>query len=97
MKGVFIAYDQAHHENIIEVLNRCSCRGFTAFGQVQGRGTNSGIPHYGTHAWPSLASAIITFVEDSHLDNLLSRLHVLDESKPKLGLRAFAWTVEKSI
>lgn len=97
MKAIFIAYDLAHHENILEVLNQSSCRGFTAFGEVQGRGTKTGEPHYGTHAWPSLASAIITFVEDDRVPVLLDRLHALDETKPKLGLRAFVWTVDQTI
>lgn len=97
MKAIFIAYDQAHHEKIIDLLTRSNCRGFTAFGQVQGRGSKTGEPHYGTHAWPSLAQAIIAMVEESQVDSLLDRLHVLDLSKPLLGLRAFVWTVEKSI
>lgn len=97
MKAVFIAYDQAHHEAIIDILDRLSCRGFTAFGNVQGRGSVKGEPHYGTHAWPSLASALITFVEDSRLDSLLKRLKDLDESKPLLGLRAFTWQIEQSM
>lgn len=97
MKAVFIAYDQAHHENIIEVLNHVSCRGFTAFGEVQGRGSKTGDPHYGTHAWPSLASAIMTMVEDDRVEQLLRALHELDTAKPMLGLRAFVWSVEKSI
>lgn len=97
MKGVFIAFDKAHHENIIEVLNHCSCRGFTAFDEVQGRGSHTGEPHYGTHAWPSLASAIITFVDDDRLDMLLRELHLLDEARPKLGLRAFAWSIETTV
>ena len=63
MKAVFITYDQAHHERIIEILDRNNCRGFTAFGNVQGRGSDKGEPHYGTHAWPSLASALITLAE----------------------------------
>lgn len=97
MKSVFIAYDLAHHEAIIEILDRLSCRGFTAFGEVQGRGSLKGEPHYGTHAWPSLASAMMTIVPDDRLPLLMERLHKLDESKPLLGLRAFAWTVEDSI
>lgn len=97
MKSVFIAYDLAHHEAIIEILDRLSCRGFTAFGEVQGRGSVKGEPHYGTHAWPSLASAMITIVPDDRLPVLMKRLHDLDESKPLLGLRAFAWTIEESI
>ena len=97
MKAVFIAYDLAHHENIIDVLNRSNCRGFTAFGEVQGRGSKNGEPHYGTHAWPSLASAILTMVDDDKVNLLLERLHELDTTKPMLGLRAFTWNVEKTI
>ncbi|MCH5217826.1 MAG: hypothetical protein J1F07_04640 [Muribaculaceae bacterium] len=97
MKSVFIAYDQAHHEAIIDALTRLNCRGFTAFGNVQGRGSKDGEPHYGTHAWPALAQAILTMVEDHQLKPLLKRLRELDEGKPLLGLRAFVWTIEETI
>ncbi|MBD5226626.1 MAG: hypothetical protein HDR95_07735 [Bacteroides sp.] len=97
MKAIFISYDQAHHEAIVDLLTKSNCRGFTAFGTVQGRGSSTGEPHYGSHAWPSLASAMMTMVEDDRVDPLLERLHALDESKPLLGLRAFVWTVEKTI
>lgn len=97
MKAIFIAYDQAHHDNIVDVLTRSNCRGFTSFGTVQGRGSNDGEPHYGTHAWPSLATATLTIVDDSKVDNVLEKLRELDSEKPRLGLRAFVWDVEKSI
>ncbi len=97
MKSIFIAYDQAHHEHIIEALDKSGCRGFTSFGTVQGRGSVKGEPHYGSHAWPSLASAIITVVEDSKVEQVLARLRALDEEKPRLGLRAFVWTVEQTL
>lgn len=97
MKSIFIAFDQAHYDKIIDILTRSNCRGFTAFGEVQGRGSNQGEPHYGSHAWPSLASAILTMVEDSQVDPLLEKFKHLDEDRPKLGLRAFVWNVEKSI
>ena len=97
MKAIFIAYDQAHHEGIIEILNRHACRGFTGFGIVQGRGSVKGEPHYGTHAWPSLAQSIITMVPDESAPKVLEDLHALDMTKPRLGLRAFQWNVEASI
>ncbi len=97
MKAIFIAYDQAHHEQVIEVLNSCQCRGYTSFGTVQGRGSDKGEPHLGTHAWPSLAGAMLTMVEDSRVDAVLSRLRQIDRAKPKLGLRAFVWPIEASI
>lgn len=97
MQAIFIAYDQAHHQAIIEILDKLSCRGFTAFGNVQGRGSDKGEPHYGSHAWPSLAQAMFTFVEDDRVSQLLDRLHELDEGKPRLGLRAFVWPITATI
>lgn len=97
MKAIFIAYDQAHHEQVLDVLSSCQCRGYTSFGTVQGKGSNNGEPHLGTHAWPSLAGAILTIVEDSRVEAILERLHGVDEAKPRLGLRAFVWPIESSI
>lgn len=97
MKSIFIAFDQAHYEHIIEALERSSCRGFTAWNQVSGRGSVSGEPHYGSHAWPSMASAILVVTEDHRVAPLLQRLRQLDEERPKLGLRAFVWNVEEQI
>lgn len=97
MKAIFIAFDQAHYERIVDMLNSNNCRGFTAWEQVQGRGSQSGDPHYGTHAWPSLASSILTIVDDDRASLVLQKLHEMDLETPKLGLRAFAWTIEQSI
>lgn len=97
MKAIMITYDQAHHEAVIEALNHTSCRGFTSFGEVQGRGSHNGEPHYGSHAWPALGGAILTMVADDRVRPLLDRLKALDEAKPNLGLRAFSWNIEDSI
>lgn len=97
MKAIFIAFDQAHNEAILDILEKNSCRGFTSFGETQGRGTKTGEPHFGSHAWPSLGSAILTIVEDSKVTDLLAKLKELDESKPRLGLRAFVWDILSSI
>lgn len=97
MKSIFIAFDQAHYEKIVDILTRNNCRGYTFFENVQGRGSKTGEPHYGSHAWPGLANAIITVVEDQQVDPLLAKLKALDDDRPKLGLRAFVWNVEKSI
>lgn len=97
MKAIFIAFDQAYYERIVDMLERNNCRGFTAWQEVQGRGSKSGEPHYGSHAWPSLASSIITMVEDNRADTILDKLHEMDLATPKLGLRAFVWQIEKTI
>lgn len=97
MQAIMITFDQAHYQAIVDTLDKLLCRGFTAFEQVLGRGSKTGEPHYGSHAWPSMASAIFTVVEDSRLDAVMAALKRLDEESPKLGLRAFAWPVTTSI
>ena len=96
MKGIFIAFDQAHKDAVIRTLDRLNCRGFSFIEQLQGRGSKTGEPHYGTHAWASMNSGIITMVEDSIVDTLLASLKEIDENAEMLGLRAFVWNVEKS-
>ena len=67
MKSVMITFDQAFYERIIKTLDRLNCRGFSYFQQVQGRGSKTGEPHYGSHAWPSMAS-VPGFLRTYHQD-----------------------------
>jgi len=78
MKSVFITFDQAFYERILALLDRQNCRGFSYWQQVQGRGSVKGEPHYGSHAWPSMCSAIITVVDDAKVDSLLDALHKME-------------------
>lgn len=94
MKAVFITFDQAHYERIVDILDRLNCRGFTSWSQISGRGSVDGEPHYGSHAWPSLASAIITMVPDDRVKPLIDRLKAVNDERPKLGLRAFVWQLD---
>ena len=95
MKAVFISLYQAFYDEIIEVLDKNEIRGFTFWNEVQGRGNDDGEPHYGTHAWPTLNSAILTFVPDEKVEPLLKDIHELDESANQQGLRAFVWNAEE--
>ena len=95
MKAVFIPFNQAFHERLIVILDRMNIRGYTFWEQVQGRGSNKGEPHYGSHAWPTMNSAIITIIEDEKVDRLLEAIHRLDMETEELGLHAFVWNIEK--
>lgn len=97
MKSILITFDQAHYENIIATLDRLNCRGFTHWEKVQGRGSKTGEPHFGSHAWPSMNSAIITIVEDERVKPVLDALREINKSKYQLGLRAFVWNIEDGI
>ena len=97
MKSVFITYDQAHHENVLDALSESNVRGYTFFEGVGGRGTTTGEPHLGSHAWPTMNSAIFAVIRDEQVQSLLDRLHQFDLENPLLGIRAFVWNIEQSI
>ena len=93
MKGIFIAYDQAYNMDIANAMEKLGCRGFTMWQDIAGRGTQTGEPHLGNHAWPTMNNAILTFVEDDKCQPLMAQLKQLDEANSQLGLRAFWWEV----
>ena len=97
MKSVFISYNQAYGEEIVEILESFDQRGFTRWDEIQGRGSVDGEPHLGNHAWPTLNVAIMTVIEDGKVEGLLQALKDKNAEAPELGLRAFVWNVEQSI
>ena len=97
MKTVFITYDQAHHDGVMDALKSSLCRGYTLLPGVAGCGSKTGEPHLGSHAWPAMNEAILTICDESQIEPLFQRLRKLDIDNPLLGLRAFVWTVEQTL
>ena len=42
-------------------------------------------------------SAIITVIEDSQVESLLSAVKKLDMRNPAIGVRAFVWNIEQTV
>jgi nitrogen regulatory protein PII len=97
MKSVFIAFNQALNERVEAILLHHNIQGFTRWNEVQGRGSHSGEPHMGSHTWPAMNSTILTIVDDSKVDVLLTSLKKLNEQSEMQGLRAFVWNIENQI
>ena len=91
MKAVFIAYNQAHEDDVLTAMRELDIKGFTGWPSLVGAGQR------GSHAWPTLNGALLTVIDDSKVDTLLNRLHDIDAASPQLGLRAFTWAVEQAI
>ena len=94
MKAIFISYNQAYNEEIVELLEDNGQRGFTRWEDIEGRGGVDGEPHMGSHAWPTMNHAMITMVEDSKVQGIMDDLRAKDETYPDLGLRAYVWNIE---
>ena len=97
MKAMLITYNQAYYDDIAKVLNDHGVKGYTEWDEIKGHGSDSGVPHLGTHAWPTLNNAMISVMEDDQVDPVLNDLRVRDLKAPELGLRAFVWQIEKMI
>lgn len=97
MKAIFIAYNQAYNEEIVELLEKYGQRGFSRWSDIGGRGTVDGEPHYGNHAWPTMNHAIITMVPDEKCTPLMEALRDYDSQYQDLGLRAYSWNIETAI
>ena len=97
MKAIFIAYNQAYNEEIVEVLENNGQRGYTAWQDIQGKGSVDGVPHLGSHAWPEMNYAILTMVEDDKVDPIMDDLKAKDEAYRDLGLRAYVWNIERAL
>lgn len=94
MKAMFIVYNQAYNEEIVDLLAAHGQRGFTRWGNVEGKGGFNGFPRFGSHAWPEMNHALLVVTEDDKVAPLLSALEAKDKEAPDLGLRAFVWGIE---
>jgi nitrogen regulatory protein PII len=97
MKAVFIVYNQALTEAVNSIFDRHQIRGYTKWADVQGRGSNTGEPHFGNHTWPAMNSVILTIIEDEQVELLLASLKKLDNKTEQQGLRAFVWSIEEML
>lgn len=95
MKAVFVACDQAMYDSVMQLMDKMAIRGYTGWEELIGRGSQTGEPHLGSHAWPAMNSALIAMMEDEKAQEFLAALRQLDEENSNQGLRAFAWNVSE--
>ena len=97
MKAIMVVYNQAHTEKIEYMLDKLEIKGYSLWENVQGRGTSTGVPHLGTHAWPEINKSVIAVVEDDLVDTILNTVKKIDEINDEVGIRAFVWDVLKTV
>jgi nitrogen regulatory protein PII len=95
MKAIMIVYNQAHTEKVEYMLDKLSIKGYSLWENVQGRGTATGVPHLGTHAWPEINKSVITVVDDELVDTVLAKVKKIDAINEEVGIRAFVWDILK--
>jgi nitrogen regulatory protein PII len=79
------------------LLDKLEIKGFSLWENVQGRGSNTGVPHLGTHAWPEINKSVLTVVDDEIVDKVLEMVKKIDAVNDEVGIRAFAWDILKMV
>ena len=97
MKAIFVAYNQAYNQEIVELLETFGQRGYTVWTEVGGRGGVDGEPHLGSHAWPTQNHALLSVVEDAVAVKVMDALREKDAANKALGLRAYMLPVEDAV
>ena len=92
-----IIFNQAFTSRVEYMMDELGVRGFTFFEQVQGRGSESGQPHRGTHTWPEMNSAVMCVVDEAKAAELLTTVKKLDARNTEVGIRAFVWNIEQMV
>ena len=97
MKAVFVVCNQSMFDAVQDIMKNMGLRGFTGWEELMGCGSRDGEPHLGSHAWPTMNSALISVMEDDKAQEFLSKLKQLDEENHQQGIKAFAWEVSSMI
>jgi nitrogen regulatory protein PII len=97
MKAIMIIYNQAHTEKVEYLLDKLGIKGYSLWENVQGRGTRTGVPHLGTHAWPEINKSVLTIVNDDIVDTVLDKVKRIDAVNDEVGIRAFVWDIQKMV
>ena len=97
MKAIMIIYNQAHTEKVEYLLDKLGIKGYSLWENVQGRGSNTGVPHLGTHAWPEINKSVLAIVDDEMVDLALEKIKKIDAVNDEVGIRAFVWDILKAV
>ena len=89
MKIVIIAYNEALDEEVMELLESNTVKGYTKWTRVLGNGMASG-PHLLSHVWPKGNNVVMCCVQDETAVNVMKNIRKLRQTMGHEGIKAFS-------
>jgi len=93
MKMLFIVYNEAVDEEVMEIIDTVSIEGYTKWTKVLGKGTTSE-PHLMTHIWPKANNVLMIGAEDEQADKVTEGVRKLRTKVGHEGVKAFLMPLE---
>lgn len=90
MKLLWIVFDEAFEDQVLETLKKEGIHHFTLMRGAIGQGANSE-PRWGTHVWPGHNDALWIYLSDEDLARITPTLQKLKESLKGRGFKAIVW------
>ncbi len=96
MIGLFVIYDVAFDEDIMEILKKINIRGFTKWEKVIGSGENSN-PKMDNAVWPGFNCCIFLVIDQRKRTALLNSFKQIFGDKNIEGIKIFEIPVTEII
>ncbi|OPX28123.1 MAG: hypothetical protein B1H08_06525 [Candidatus Omnitrophica bacterium 4484_171] len=94
MKMVFIMYNIAINDEVMQILKDMEIEYYTRWDRATGCGKTSGL-HLGNHIWPPVNSVLAIAVEDKKKDELIKQIKELRKKLGKEGIKAFVLPINE--
>ena len=98
MKMIFIVYNAAIKEEVMESLKAIGVENYTKWDRVLGKGPISG-SHFDSDVWPGVNSMLAIAVEDEKKDKIIDKIRELKskETLRREGIGAFILPLEEML
>jgi len=96
MKLLWIIFDEAFEDQVLEALRGQGVEHFTLLRGALGQGRHSE-PRWGTHVWPGHNDILMVFLDEATLERLRPTLQQLRERLKGRGFKTLVWDASEAL
>lgn len=96
MKGIFLVFNAAIEEEVMQALEKLGIECYTKFPDLHGKGRHSD-PHLDTYIWPGTNHGLFMALEEEKKEELLAEIEALKLQYAKEGIKVFVFPLEAMI